>query len=446
MKIVISGAGNVGHYLVKMFSEKNFDVILIDPDKEKLQEILTHYDVMAIQGNSASFDILKEVEINKADLFISVTNYQDTNILSCILAKKLGAKTTIARANTMDYTNEQNSAILKNYGVDYIIFPELLVTDEIIKHLKYPNILKTLSFEKGKLDLISIKIKQNEDFNNKTIIEISDKFSDISARIVSIQRGDKTFIPYGKDKIFNDDIIYVITDKEGKEKILNLLGIQKETVKSLMILGGSKIGVNIAKRLQDDYYVKLFEKSREKSFKISDELDNTLVLHSEARDSNFLLDEGISRTDAFIAVTDNAEVNMLSCMLAKKLGVKKTFAEVENIDYLDIVRNTDIDYIINKKLVAAGKIFAIASEKDIVGMYFLTDTNTEVMEFITHKNAKITQKKLRDINFPDTAIIGGIIRDTETIIATGDTQVQQNDRVIVFTLSKNSDKLAKWFK
>jgi len=446
MRIIISGAGNVGHYLIKMFSERNQDVILIDPDKEKLQEISSHFDVMTIQGSATSFDILKELEIDKTDLFIAVTNYQDTNILSCFLAKKMGVKTTVARVNDDDYMQQQNVELLKNYGVDHLISPELLITEDILKHLKYPNIFKTLSFEKGKLDLISLRIKDNNDFHNKTIIEISEKFSDISARIVAIQRGDETIIPYGKNKIYNDDIIYIITDKNGKDKILNLLGIQKERVKSLMILGGSKIGVNIAKRLENDYYIKLFEKSREKSYEISDQLKNTLVLHSEARDATFLKDEGISRTDTFIAVTDNSEINMLSSMLAKKLGVKKTFAEVENTDYLDIVRNTDIDYIINKKLIAAGKIFAIAFEKDIISMSFLIDTDAEILEFVTHTGAKITGKKLKDTNFPQFAIIGGIMRDNETLIATGNTQIIENDRVIVFALPDKAEQLAKWFK
>ncbi len=446
MKICIAGAGNVGQYLIKMFSERNYDIILIDEDNDKIQEISSHYDIMGIQGSCASFPVLQQIEPKKVDVFISVTNSQDTNILSCIYAKDLGIKKTIARISEDYYLEKTYDDLIKNKGIDHVVFPEILAAEDIIRHLFYPNILKSVTIEKGQLELVNIKIFDNEDFHNKSLKEIANNFKDFTARIVAIQRNGETIIPYGDNKIYNGDIIYVLTGKDGKELIMKRLGIQDTKIKSVMILGGSKIGVNIAKRLEKDFYVKIFEKSKEKSFQLSDILDETLVLHSEARDSSFLLDEGISRTDVFIAVTGNSEINMLSCMLAKKLGVKKTFAEVENIDYLDIVLQTDIDFVINKKLIAASKIFTYVADKDIQTMTFLTDTNAEVLEFITHKNAKITKHPLKELNFPKFAIIGGIMRGNEMLIATGNTHIREGDRVIVFSLHENSEKLKHWFK
>ena len=446
MRIIIAGAGSVGTHLVKMFTENNHDVVVIDNDKEKLQLISTHYDVMTIYGEATSLKVLTEAEASKAKLFIAVSNFQETNILSAIIAKRLGAKNTVARIDNEEYLVPENEEMLHNLGVDSLVYPEILAAEEIVRHLKYPSILKAVSFASGKLYVLSIKISKKSPMKDFSLAELAEKYKELTARVVIIQRGNKTYIPYGKDIVRENDVIYLLINKQGREKILDMLGITEHGVSSVMILGGSKIGIKLAQKLEKNYYVKLFEKSREKSFQIAEMLKETLVIHSEARDAEFLTDEGIARTDVFIAVTDNSEINMLSCMLAKKLGVGKTFSEVENTDYLELVKNIDIDYIVNKKLIAASKIFTYSINAEVLNMTFFTDTEVEIFEFVVHEKSKITKKALRDIKFTENAIIGGVLRNNETFVAVGDTILQPNDKVVVFSLPGNIDKLAKWFR
>ncbi|MBN2662521.1 MAG: Trk system potassium transporter TrkA [Bacteroidales bacterium] len=446
MRIIIAGAGSVGTHLVKMFTESNHDVVVIDNDKERLQEISAHFDAMTIHGTATSMSVLAEAEASKAKLFVAVSNYQETNILSCIIAKKIGAKQTIARVDNREYISAENEEMIRNLGVDSLVYPEIIVSDEIAQQLRYPGILKSVNFASGKIFLFSIRINERSELALKSLVDIDKAYPDIQARIVAIHRGPDTIIPRGADVVLPEDVLYIITDKIGKDFIQQRMGVSSFEVKNVMILGGSRIGVKLAKNLEKNCYVKLFEKSREKSFLIADELKDTLVIHSEARSADFLLDEGIGRTDAFIAVTGNSEINMLSCMLAKKLGVKKTYAEVENTDYLELIHKTDIDYVVNKKLIAASKIFTHSVDAEVLSMKFIADIEAQVFEFVVHEKSKITKKQLKDLDFPQHAIIGGIVRDNEPQIAVGATVLKTNDRVVVFCLPQVASKVAKWFK
>ncbi len=446
MRIVIGGAGSVGTHLVKMFTESNYDVVVIDNDKEQLQEISSHFDVMTIFGSISSHRILKEAEIGKAKLFIAVSNAQETNILASIIAKKLGAKQTIARIDDSEYLIEQNKKMLTDLGLDSLVYPEILACEEIVSQLKQPGMIKDIHFTSGKLDLFAIRISYSSELAYKNLMEIDKLYPSIIARIVAIKREETTIIPRGKDVVLPEDILYIITDLNGKEEILSIMGIEILDIKNVMILGGSKIGVKVAKALEKSCFVKLFEKSREKSYEVADILKDTLVIHSEARTADFLLDEGISKTDAFIAVTGNSEINMLSCMLAKRLGVKKTIAEIENTDYIDLAKRSEIDYIINKKLIAASNIFTHVMDAEVLSVKYFAETKAQVFEFIVSENSKVAKKPLKDLGFPEQAIIGGVVRDEKPFIAIGDTQLKINDKVVVFSLSGISNELVKWFK
>lgn len=446
MRIIIAGAGNVGTYLVKMFTNSNHDVIIIDNNKEKLEEISAHYDVMPIFGSASSLLILKDAEVRKSKLFIAVSNSQEINILSAIIAKKLGSKRTIARIDNPEYLHENTKLMLENLGVDSLVYPEILASEEIICQLKQPNLLKSMNFTSDELQLFTMKIDNNSRLLNKQLHEINEMFPGIVARVVAIKRETETIIPNGQETVLNGDLLYITTENKGKHEIIKLLGLSNFEIKNVMILGGSRIGVKIAEKLEKYYYVKLFEKSLDKSYSIADLLKDTLVIHSEARSADFLLDEGISRTDVFIAVTGNSEINMLSCMLAKKLGVKKTYAEIENMDYFELAQNTDIDYIINKKLIAASNIFAYTIDAEVLSVKYFTNTDAQLLEFVVHKKSKITKKALKDIDFTEHALIGGVVRNNKPFIAVGDTHLLPDDKVVVFCLPGYSDKIAKWFK
>ena len=446
MKVVIAGIGEVGMYLAKMLNRKDHDIIVIDEDKDKLNELAASLDIMSVPGSASSIEILQAADIANADLFIAVTKTQEVNIISSILAKKLGAKKTIARIDNNEYIDNEQRKIITQLGIDALVYPEILASDEIVNIIKHPGMRKTIEFASGKLILFSYKIPRDSKIIGHTLIQLTKENPTLKARVVAINRMNRTIIPRGKNVIKAGDILYIITAKDNLNVVYKILGIQNIKINNIMILGGSRVGIKAARALEKNYYVKLFEKDREKSLWIADILENTMVINAEARNAEFLLDEGIDRVDAFISVTGNSEINILSSLLAKRLGVKLAIAEVENNDYLDLAMNMDLDFIINKKFIAASHIFAYTMSANIASVQGFTETDAEVLEFIVPEGAKITKKPLQDINFPDGAIVGGGQRGDDVYIALGNTQIQPGDRVVVFALPDVIDNVVKFFR
>ncbi len=446
MRIVIAGVGEVGMYLAEMLNKSNHDIIIIDPVKEKLNEVSNYFDLMTVHGSATSLETLQEAEVSNADLFIAVTRTQESNIISSILAKKLGTKRTIARIDNNEYVKSEHREIITELGIDSLVYPEILASDQIVKIIKNPGILKSIDFAEGKLTLMSIRVRKNLSIVGKSLIEITREYSDFNARVVAISRGKETIIPRGKDIIKDHDIIFLVVEARDRDKVKRIFKEKDFDIKNIMILGGSRIGIKTAQALENDYYVKLFEKDRDKAVYLADILHNTLVIQAEARTADFLVDEGIERVDAFISVTGNSEINILTSLLAKQLGVRLTIAEVENNDYLQLARKMDIDYLINKKLIAASHIFTHTIASNVIAVQTFTETQAEVLEFVVGPKAKITRKPLKEINFPPGAIIGGGVRNGQAFIAVGDTIIQPGDKVVVFALPEVIEKVAKFFK
>lgn len=446
MKIVIAGAGEVGTYLAKMLNKSNHDIIMIDMNKEKLQNISSHFDLLTVSGSASSIDVLKEAQTPTTDLFIAVTEKQETNITASILAKKIGAKRTIARVDNREYIQPENNKIIKNLGIDSLVYPEILASNEILNLVKHSGLAKSVQFSSGKLTLFAIKLNNKSPIVNLNLKEVTKFHKTEDARIVAINRGEDTIIPRGDDKLQKNDLIYIVSKSQEVEKIIMLSGVNDHELKNVMILGGSRIGVKTARHLEKDCYVKLVEKNQEKGFLIADELDETLVIHDAGTSSEFLKNEGIAKTDAFIAVTGNSEINILSCLLAKKLGANKTIAEVENQDYLGLAKNMGIDILVNKKLIAASHIYSFTINAEVLNVECFTDSDAEVLEFVVHKNSKITKKILNKTKFPKGAIIGGIVRDGKSFIAVGETQLCENDKVVVFSMPEVINTVSKLFK
>lgn len=447
MKIIIAGAGEVGTYLTKMLNKSNHDIIVIDIDKEKLQSISSNFDVLTVSGSASSINILKEAKADITDLFIAVTEMQEANITASILAKKLGAKRTIARVDNREYIQEDNYEIIQNLGIDSLVYPEILASNEILNLVKHSGLAKNVEFSSGKLSLFAIEVLENSPIKNLTLREITAKYESIvKARIVAISRGMETIIPRGDNCLKTGDRIYIVCNKEGVDKIVTLSGIKDRELKNVMILGGSRIGVKTARYLEKNSYVKLIEKNADKGFRIAEALDETLVINSEGTSAEFLKNEGIEKTDAFIAVTGNSEINIISCLLAKKLGAKRTIAEVENQDYFSLAKNMDIDILINKKLIAASHIHSFTMNADVVNVECFTDTEAEVMEYVVNRKSKITKKPLKDTKFPKGAIIGGVVRNDESFIAIGESQLEEGDKVVVFAMPDVIETVSKLFK
>jgi trk system potassium uptake protein TrkA len=444
MRIVIAGAGEVGSHLAKMLSNENHDIVLIDVDEEKLRQIGSTHDLMTMHGSATSFAILRDSNIHKADLFIAVTESEDTNIAAALFGKKLGAKRTIARIDNQEYLKYNYKELVNSLGVDYMIYPEMIAANEVVGLLHQTGMADLVDFSRGKLTMYMIKLEENAPIVGKTLLESTPK-GELEFRAVAITRDTATIIPRGNDRFEVNDHVYVITSQAGLHELLKYSGKEQYDIDNIMILGGSRIGMRSAKILGKHHNVKLIEIDRQKAYRLSNFLEHTLVINGDGSNMDLLTQEGLQKMDAFIAVTGNSETNILSCTLAKQMGVKKTIAEVENIDYIKLAENMGIDSIINKKLITAGRIFRFTTTYDVSSVRCLTGTEAEVLEFVVKPDTKVTSGALMDINFPKDAIVGGVIRGKNSFIAQGDTRLKPQDKVVVFALPSAIPKMKKFF-
>ena len=446
MRIILAGAGEVGSHLVKMLSNENHDIIVIDNDADRLKSVSGSLDVMTLEGNANSISILKESKVNKADLFIAVTYSEDVNINSAILSKKLGAKKTIARVDNEEYLLPANKEMFSTLGIDYMIYPEKIAAREVVGLIAQTGSTEVVEFSGGKLQMYVIKLDEHAMIIDKTLKEIDPEKDNKEFRAVAITRSGRTLIPSGDDTFKQGDLVYVISSPAGMKDLFKYSGKQHFDVRNIMILGGSRIGMKTAKALGNQHYVKMIELDRQKSYKLSNLLPNTLVINGDGTNMELLKNEGLEKMDAFIAVTGNSDTNILSCLLAKHMGVKRTIAEVENMDYIQLAENIGIDTIVNKKLITASRIFRFTMSDEVSSIKCLTGTDAEVMEFVVMPEAKILKSSLKDIEFPKEAIIGGVIRGKNSFIAHGETLIKPYDRVIVFALPSEIHKIGKFFK
>ncbi|WP_075601546.1 Trk system potassium transporter TrkA [Saccharicrinis aurantiacus] len=445
MRIIIAGAGEVGTHVAKLMCNANHDVILIDDNAERLQQMEAHFDLMTIVGSVSSIDDLKSANVESCDLFIAVPPYEELSIMSAILAKKLGAKVTIARINNYEYLLPENKEFFQQLGVDQLIYPEELAAKEIMTSLKRVGIRQQIDFSDGQLILYAIKVRENAPIVNKTLAEVGEIHSQKLYNIVAINRDGETIIPRGNESFKHNDLAYFITTPEGTQQLMTDAGKEQFDIKNVMILGGSRIGKKVAQRLEDDYNVKLIEIDKEKSNRLADELERTLVINGDGRNLELLKDEGIKKMDAFVAVTANSEVNILACQLAKKMGVRKSVAEVENMDYIDLAENVGIGTLINKKLIAASYIYRYTVKARVSHVKCLTTSKAEVLELVASDDSKIIKGRLSEIKLPKDVNVGGIIRNGQAIIATGNTQIMPNDKVVIFAMPSGIRKIEKMF-
>lgn len=446
MKIIIAGAGEVGSYLAKMLYSVDHDIIVIDSDEENLKRIDSHYDVLTVKGSATSIKTLKESDIRRTDLLIAVTPIEEVNMTAAVLAKKLGAKKVIARINNHEYLEDLNRRFIYQMGIDSIVYPEILASKEVVSMLKQTGTNKRFEFSSGHLSLYVLKLDKNAPIIGKSLNEASKDNEPFDYRTVAIIRNSETIIPHGSTRFKSGDQIYLVTSKEGIEQLLKYAGKEHFTIKNVMILGGSRIGKKVAKDIEGKFNVKLLEINKDKSFELADFLDSTLIVNADGTNIDVLEEEGIREMDAFIAVTGNSEANILTCTIAKKFGVKKTIAEIENLDYIQIADSMGVDSVINKKLIAASHIFSFTMSAEVPTVQCLAGTNAEALEMVVHENSQMTQKPLKSINFPKDAIVGGIIRGHTSFIAKGDTMFKANDKVIVFALPTALKKVNSLFK
>lgn len=445
MRIIIAGAGEVGTHLAKMLSNENHEIILIDTEEAYLKPIDSSLDLLTYEGSATSVKLLQDILRKKTDLFIAVTHSEDTNITASILAKRFGAIKTIARIDNLDYLEHSTVDFFKSIGIDSLIYPELIAAREVLGLLHETGTTEFMEFSGGKLAMYVQRLDENAPILNKSLREIAITNRTEKYRAVAIKRNDITIIPRGNEQFQLGDMVFVISTREGIDEMMKSSGKKNFEAKSIMILGGSRIGKHVALYMQKSTEVKLIELDIKRCEELAEILDNTLIINGDGRNLDLLEQEGITQIDAFVAVTGNSETNILSCLLAKKMGVKRTIAEVENMEYINLAENTGIDTIINKKISAASRIFRHTTNPNVTQVKYMTGTDAEVLEFLVPARAKITRGTLRSLDFPKDAIVGGGTSDGEPFIATGDTIIKAGDKVVVFTLPSAFEKVSKYF-
>ncbi len=445
MKIIIAGAGSVGTHLAKLLSGEKQDIVLMDNDEERLNKLDTNFDLMTVNLSSSSISGLKEAGVSGADLFVAVTPDESRNMTSCMLASNLGAKKTVARIDNYEYLLPKHQEFFKRLGVDSLIYPEMLAAKEIVDAVKMSWIRQWWEVYGGELVLIGVKLRDTAQILNLPLSELGGP--NTPYHVVAIKRGNETIIPRGDDCIKSLDLVYFMTTKKHIPYIRQIAGKDSyKDVRNIMIMGGSRIAVRTAQYVPDYMQVKIIENDVARCHKLTELLDDKImIINGDGRDIDLLLEEGIKNTEAFIALTGNSETNILACLAAKRLGVSKTVAEIENLDYIGMAESMDIGTIINKKAIAASHIYQMMLDADVSNVKCLTVANADVAEFTVKEGARVTKHPVKDLGLPKGVNIGGLIRNGVGSLVTGNTQIQAGDHVVVFCLDLMIQKIEKYF-
>ncbi len=453
MRIVIEGAGEIGSHLAKMLRAEANDVTVIDNDARRLNALGGYADVETFLGNPSSIKTLREAGVARADLFIAVYPFttQEVNIVGALLAKRLGAKKVIARINDEDYLDAENRLLFKELGIELMFYPEKSAADEIVSSLKHVSASDTMDFAHGRLQISVFKIDEDSpmvDLKLEEFIQMMTPEETSLFRIIAISRDDKTIVPKFDTKFLFGDVLFTVSKREGMKSIIKYFGKTDKAIESVMILGGAPLGEMVARALAPTMnVVKIIEKDKERCIALSERLpDNVLVSNGDGSNSDFLYEEGIRDYDAFVALTESDESNVLSCVVAKKFGVPRTVAEVENIEYIRLAEEMGVDTVINKKLITAGRIFKFTLSGKARFVKYLSESNAEIIEYTVAPGSAITRKPIKDLGFPENAIIAGIVRGSDSFIAVGDTRIEDYDRVAIFALPQTIKQIDKFFK
>jgi len=444
MRIVIAGAGEVGTHLAKLLSREDMEISLLDENPDRLGDLSSNYDLLTKVGNPTSIHDQREIGVPRCDLFISVTPHETENMTACLIANSLGAKRTLARIDNYEYLLPENKKFFENMGLNHLIYPEVLAANEIEESLRTNWMRYHLHLCQGALELCIIKIRSTAKVIGQTFA--SGIYNHGKYRIVAIKRDQQTIIPRGNDVVLEDDMVYCVCTKENMEFMREELGKSKRAIKNVIFFGGDRITRKAATELTGEMNIKVIEKDRELCNIISDKVPNALIINADGSDMDVLREEGIQEADAFVAVTESSEANIFACLAAKRFGVRKTIAEVENLDYIPMAEGLDIGTVLNKKTIAASYIYQMLLDASVRSVHNLTSADAEIVEFIANEGSTVTRYKVKNLNLPDEATIGGIVRAGEGILVNGDTQILLGDLVVVFCKSHVIRNLERFFK
>lgn len=443
MKIIIAGAGEVGTHLAKMLSKEDQDITLLDSDQSRLDMIDSNYNLMTWNGSTSSFDSLSDVGVADADLYIAVTPYETRNITSCAIAKRLGAKKTVARIDNSEFLVPENKKVLRDIGTDFLIYPENLAANEIATALSHNWARYWAELHDGRLLLIGVKIHANSVLLNVKLKDLPVTTHDF--HIAAIKRSSETIIPNGNDEILPGDIVYFITTPPFTQRVRELCGKTKRVIKKVLVMGGSRITRRFARLYSDKFHIKILDKDMANCEEMATLFPDCEIVYGDGRDIEVLAENNIYQYDAFMALTDSSETNILTCMTAKEFGVPKTIAEVENLQFFGQAENLNIGSIINKKLLASSHIYKILLDADESDSRFFALPDAEVAEIYVKPGAKITKGAVKDLRLPFGMTLAALVRGDKVMLVSGNTHIEEGDFVVVFSIMGTLQKIEKWF-
>lgn len=443
MKIVIAGAGEVGSHLAKLLSSEEQDIMVVDTDAERLAKLDANYNLMTVVGNPTSFAALREARAADCDLFIAVTPYESNNIVACSIAKNLGAVTTVARIDSYDFMNPDNAAHVRHMGVDRVIYPEYLAAEEIITALRRTWVRNWFELHNGRIILAGVKLRAQAPIVGMKLKDFA--FTNRNFHVSAIKRNHETIIPRGDDRMEVGDILYFTTTRDHIDELIELTGKTRHRIRRVIIMGGSNIAIRLVNLGAEEFKFKIIEADEVRCRKLPQKCPDCEIIHGDARDTDLLADVGIADTDAFVALTDSSETNILSCLTAKEFGVKKTVADVETIQFISQAENLNIGKVVNKKLLASSTIFQLLLDSDSSTAKCLALADAEVAELEAREGSRITRSAVKDLKLPRELTLAGLIRGDEGMLITGNTVIRPGDHVLVFCLQGALHKVERLF-
>lgn len=445
LKIIIVGAGEVGYHLASMLSLENHDIVMIESNPEKCRRVKENLDVFVVEGSGASAKVLLDAGTPNSDIIIAVTSIDEINIISCMLAGKFNVRKKIARVRNPEYAGSKPLISPMEFGIDMIIHPEDEAAKEIVRLVKRASASDLIEFENGKIQLLGFHVDSNSPILRVPLKEIGERYSRLTFRTVAITRGKETIIPSGEDYLMDGDRVLIVSDSNSVGEVVKLVGKEEEKVKNVMILGAGKIGLTVARMLEDKYKLKIVESDRDKCELAAKELKRTLIIKGDGTDIDLLKAERISEMNDFIAVTHDEKTNIISGLLAKHLGVGKTIVHITKSDYIPVVNTVGLDAVVSKSLSTIDAILKFVRKGKVLSVVTLEGIDAEVLELIPQEGSKVTEKPLEKCKFPKGAIVAALIHGNEVTVPTGKSRISKGDKVVIFSLPEAISEVEKLF-